>query len=58
MRIKFLLLLVCFVLPFTEHAFFSMRSFYARQRIKYGQGMRIFQVFIKKFFGEGRHKVA
>ena len=27
MRIKFLLSLVCFILPFTEHAYFSMRIY-------------------------------
>ena len=29
MRIKFLLSLVCFILPFTEHAYIRMRFFYA-----------------------------
>ena len=46
-RIKFLLVLVCFILSFTEHAYFSMRIFYARQRIRHGHGMRIFQAFMK-----------
>ena len=53
MRIKFLLSLVCFILPFTEHAYFSMRIyacvfFYAWQRMKYGHGMRVFQAFNKE----------
>ena len=39
-----------FKLPITEHAYFSMRMFYAWQRKKYGHGMRIFQAFIKNFF--------
>ena len=52
---KILLLLICFILPFTKHVYFSMRifaclNFYACQRIKYGHGMRIFQAFIKNFF--------
>ena len=50
MRIEFLVLLICFILPFTEHAYFSMRIFHSMQRIKYGHSLRIFQAFIKKFF--------
>ena len=59
MLIKFLILLVCFILPFTEQsmrvsACVSQCAFilYATQRIKYGPNMRIFQGFIKNFFGK------
>ena len=32
-----------------QHAYIRMRKFYARQRLKYGHGMRIFQAFINFF---------
>ena len=50
MSIKFLLLLACFMLPFTEHEYCSKRVFYARHRIKYGNGMRIFLAIFKEIF--------
>ena len=40
MRVKFLLSLVCFILSFTQQAYIRMRFFYARQKIKYGLGMK------------------
>ena len=33
-----------------QHAYFGMGIFYVGQRIKYGDGERIFQAFTKKFF--------
>ena len=53
MRIKCLHLVVCFILYFTEHAYFGMRisaCVFFTQRIKYRQGMRIFQAFVNNFF--------
>ena len=50
MRIKFLVLLVCFILPFTKHAYIRMGIFYPGQRVKYGHGMHIFQAFVENFF--------
>ena len=51
-------MLACFIVPFTENAYFSTRIFYARQRIKYKDDLRIYQAFIKKIVSVWRHKVA
>ena len=47
---KILFSLVCLMLPFIKHPYFSMRIFYAQQKIKYRHGVRIFHAYIKKFF--------